>query len=141
MKPNVNALQGLYCTFFFLERRLESQSENVFALYNGYPNDFHILILWPFLSLFLGFCLRFKPVHGTMVLLQGTNGQVFLGLPDLTIGQNPHAHCANHENPYLMGHAQYRPLCLFHRRFGKLWPPKFLRGTLPATMVCIRHAP
>jgi hypothetical protein len=25
---------------------------------------------------------------------------------------NPHAHSANHENHFVMGHAQYRPLCL-----------------------------
>jgi hypothetical protein len=44
----------------------------------------HIMVfIWPFLPLF-------SP-------LTRHNGQVFLGLPGLTIVQNPHAHCANHE--------------------------------------------
>lgn len=41
-----------------------------------------MIFIWPFLPLF-------RP-------LKRHNGQVFLGLPDLTIVQNPHAHSVNH---------------------------------------------
>jgi hypothetical protein len=75
-----------------------------------------MVFIWPFLP-------PFSP-------LTRHNGQVFLGIPDLTIvpnphehSANPHAHCANHENHYKMEYARYRPLCLFHCAFGNFCSP------------------
>jgi hypothetical protein len=58
-----------------------------------------MIFIWPFLPLF-------RP-------LKRHNGQIFLGLPDLTIVQNPHAQCANHETHSVMQHTGYRPFCPF----------------------------
>jgi hypothetical protein len=69
-----------------------------------------MIFIWPFLPLF-------RP-------LERHNGQVFLGLPDLTIVQNPHAQCANHETHSVMQHTGYRPLCPFCcQNLGK---PRFI---------------
>jgi hypothetical protein len=51
--------------------------------------------MWPFLPLY-------SP-------LSRHDGQVFLGLPDITIVQNPHANSANHEKQNAIGCAGYRP--------------------------------
>jgi hypothetical protein len=59
------------------------------------------------------------------------NGQAFLGLPNLIIIPNPHAHCAeficpfckphvhcvNPENYYVMKHTRYRPVSPFQCPF------------------------
>jgi len=50
------------------------------------------------------------------------NGQdFFLGLPDLTIVQDPYTPCTNCEDHYLMGCVKYKPLCLFQ----KFWLAQF----------------
>jgi hypothetical protein len=82
--------------------------------------------------------------------LQGTKERVFMGLPDLlTLVQNTHAPCANHESHYVREHAGYKPLCLFYALlnfFGLPLPlpgtcPEFLIGTLQDIIILTRHIP
>lgn len=51
----------------------------------------------------------YDTLRGTMV--------VFLGLPNLTIVQNPHAIMQIMKNHYVMDRARYWPLYLFHSLF------------------------
>ncbi len=70
----------------------------------------HILIfVWPFLSL--------------LSPLTRHNEQLFSALPEVSLVQNPHAHCANHQNHYVMEHVGYRPMCSFHYPFGSFGLP------------------
>jgi hypothetical protein len=70
----------------------------------------HILIfVWPFLPL--------------LSPLTRHNEQLFSALPEVSVVQNPHAHCANHQNHYVMEHVGYRPMCSFHYPFGSFGLP------------------
>jgi hypothetical protein len=51
-------------------------------------------------------------------------------LHDITIIQNPHAHCVNHEVHYIMESVRYKLLCSFHGLFNLFGSPKFLTSNL-----------
>jgi hypothetical protein len=91
--------------------------------------DFEILFHIPTLEVSYGLlCLFLVPV-------QGNNGQVMLDLRDLTtIVQDPHAHCTNCENHYIMEHAKSRLLCPFFCPFGNLNLRKILHRHLSGLM-------
>ncbi len=73
----------------------------------------HILIfVWPFLPL--------------LSPLTRHNEQLFSGLPEVSVVQNPHAHCANYQNHYVMERVVYRPICSFRYPFGSLVCPTML---------------
>jgi len=80
-----NSLQGVEtCQWTSMVTIAKAKGKNIISSY------LHIMVfICPFLPLF-------SP-------LTRHNGQVFLGLPGLTIVQNPHAHCANHEKIMLWG--------------------------------------
>jgi hypothetical protein len=47
---------------------------------------------------------------GLYTTLTKPNGQVSLGLPDLTIVQDPYTPCTNCEDHYIMGCVEHKPL-------------------------------
>ncbi len=59
-----------------------------------------------------------------------------MGLPDLlTLLQNTHAPCANHENHYVREHAGYKPLCPFYGLLYFFW----LARTMHMPQIPHRH--
>jgi hypothetical protein len=51
-------------------------------------------------------------------------------LHDITIVQNPHIYCANHQVHYIMENVRYKLLCSFHRLFNFFGSPQFLTNNL-----------
>jgi hypothetical protein len=99
--------QGVMCVCVCVCMYLASWKQAVVAN-SGIEEKFETLV-WTFTA-FVKVCFHMALHCLFVVPYKGIIDKVFLlGLPDLTIVQNPHAHYANDENHYVMERAWYRP--------------------------------